>query len=392
MNFLQVLLLLLTLATCAAAGVVGVLFIAFTGRTEVAVPALLVFLAAVPFLLFSRFKKQAGAVMLLAALTGGGHFGYHAWKMAQARQVPQMVAGHFDLAPYQPFAEHNLLARLDAPASLHIPAAERPRLDGAIALYPLYAAFAQAVYPPPAANRPFDYVWHLSDTVAMNNTPAAYERLIAGKADVIFVAAPSDAQVKAAAAAGKTFNLTPIGKEAFVFFVNRQNPVDGLTTDQVVQIYSGRLTNWREAGGKNEPIRAFQRNENSGSQTTLQKIMGGTPLMDPLREDRLGDMGGIVNEVADYRNYDNALGFSFRYYTQTMLNNNQIKLLHINGIAPVRENIADGSYPYTREFYAVTTGSESPAVQQLIAWIRSPQGRELINKTGYVAIEPPQVP
>lgn len=51
----------------------------------------------------------------------------------------------------------------------------------------------------------------------MNNTPEAYQRLINGETDIIFVAAPSDAQVQAAAAAGKTFKLTPIGKEAFVF-------------------------------------------------------------------------------------------------------------------------------------------------------------------------------
>lgn len=385
---IKILLILVTLAACAFVGFWLMLFIVFSGRAEVALPALAVFLIAVPFLLFSRFKKQSAVVMLLAAVIGAGHFGYHAWKMARAAEVPQMRAGDLDLSLYQPFEEHNLLAKLEAPATLHIPAAERPRLDGAVALYPLYAAFAQAVYPPPASDKAHEYIWHLSEVVQMNNTPDAYQRLIEGKTDIIFVAAPSEAQVQAAKAAGKTFKLTPIGKEAFVFFVNRQNPVNQLTTEQVVQIYSGRLKNWQDVGGKNEKIRAFQRNENSGSQTTMQKIMGDTPLMNPPHEDRNVSMGGIVSVVADYRNYPNALGFSFRYYTQTMLQNKQIKLLDINGIAPTRENIANNRYPYTREFYAVTVGNESPATQQLIEWIQSPQGRELIDKTGYVALQP----
>lgn len=381
----KIILFVLSAAALAFVGFWGMLFIVFSGRPEVAVPCLIVFLIALQLCLFTRFKKQAGIVMVLAVLLGGGHYGYHVWKMEQAQKVPQMAAD-VDLDVYEPFSENNLLAKLDAPATLQIPAGERPRLDGAVALYPLYAAFVQAVYPPPAPENSREYVWHNEGMVAMTNTPDAYERLIKGETDMIFVAEPSDAQVRAAAAAGKTFKLTPIGREAFVFFVNKQNPVGNLSTEQVVGIYSGRLKNWREVGGPDQSIRAFQRNENSGSQTALQKIMGGTPLMEPPREDRIQGMGGIVNGVADYRNYDNALGFSFRYYTQTMLQNNQIKLLNINGIAPTRENIADNTYPYAKEFYAVTTGNETPAMRQFIEWIKSPQGRELINKTGYVAI------
>ena len=379
------LLVCLTLATCTFAGFWGMLFIVFTGRAEIAVPALLIFLLAVPFLLFSRFKKTSAWIMVAALLTGGGHYGFYAVKMYRVHSVPQM-SGNIDLNDYKPFSDHNLLATLDQPATLQIPLGQRPRLDGAIALYPLYAAFVQAAYPPPEDEYKMEYSPHSSDVVAMNNTPEAYRRLIEGKTDIIFVTNPSDEQVKAAAAVGKTFTLTPIGKEAFVFFVHRNNPVNNLTTEQVVKIYSGSLKNWRDVGGKDEPIRAFQRNENSGSQSTLQKIMGNTPLMSPPREDRLASMGGIVNVVADYRNYENALGFSFRYYTQTMLKNNQIKLLDINGIAPTRENIANDSYPYTRRFYAVTTGSESPAAKQFIEWIQSPQGQELVEKTGYVGL------
>ncbi|WP_373740526.1 PstS family phosphate ABC transporter substrate-binding protein [Neisseria sp.] len=382
----KILLFVLSAAALAFVGFWGMLFIVLSGRPEVALPCLIVFLIALQLCLFTRFKKQTGIVMALAVLLGGGHFGYHAWQMEQAHKVPQMTAD-VDLDEYEPFAENNRLAKLDAPAALQIPADRRPRLDGAVALYPLYAAFVQAVYPPPAPENSWEYGWRNEGMVAMTNTPDAYERLIKGETDIIFVAEPSDAQVKAAAAAGKTFKLTPIGKEAFVFFVNKQNPVGNLSTEQVVGIYSGRLKNWREVGGPDQAIRAFQRNENSGSQTALQKIMGGTPLMEPPYEDRMQNMGGIVKGVADYRNYENALGFSFRYYTQTMLNNNQIKLLNINGIAPTRENIANNSYPYAKEFYAVTAGNETPAVKQFIEWIKSPQGRELINKTGYVAID-----
>lgn len=389
---LKILLILLTLAACGFVWLWGSIIIALTTRTEVAIPALTVFVIALPVLLFSRFKKPAALVMAAAFCIGVGYNGYHEWKMEQARKVPQMSAGDLDLDVYQPFAESNRLATPGQPATIALPAEGLPRLDGALALYPLYAAFVQAAYPPPAnpASRPWESKYDRRDSsglVAMNNTPEAYQRLIDGQTDIIFVAAPSDAQVQAAAAAGKEFKLTPIGKEAFVFFVHKDNPVDNLTVEQVKQIYSGSLKNWREVGGPDQKIRAFQRNENSGSQSTMQSIMGDTPLMKPPLEDRNQSMGGIVSVVADYRNYENALGFSFRYYTQTMLAEDQIKLLKINGIAPTRENIANNSYPFAREFYAVTTGNESPAARQFINWIRSPQGQELVDKTGYVPLD-----
>lgn len=218
----------------------------------------------------------------------------------------------------------------------------------------------------------------------MTNTPHAYERLIADETDIVFVAGPSDAQGKTAATAGKTFKLTPIGKEAFVFFVNRQNSVNKLTTEQAVQIYSGRLKNWRETSGEDKPIRAFQRNENSGSQTAMQKIMGNPPLMTPPYEDRIQDMGGIVNGII-------TIITIMRWFFPSIITPRPCcKTIRLDcctstGLPPHAENIANGSYPYTREFYPVTTGNESPAVRRFIEWIQSAQGKELLNKTGYVA-------
>lgn len=144
-----------------------------------------------------------------------------------------------------------------------------PRLDGATALYPLYSAFVQAVYPQDTYNSSIELTGN--DLVLCTSTSEAYKRLIAGNADIIFAAAPSLAQTKQAKLAGRELKLTPIGREAFVFFVNKRNPVDSLTIEQIKDIYSGTVTNWSEVGGKKASIRAFQRAENSGSQTKLQK-------------------------------------------------------------------------------------------------------------------------
>ena len=64
------------------------------------------------------------------------------------------------------------------------------------------------------------------------------------------MAAPSDKQRELFEKEGKELIMVPLGMEAFVFFVNSENPVESLTTQQIQDIYSGNITNWKDVGGK----------------------------------------------------------------------------------------------------------------------------------------------
>ena len=292
------------------------------------------------------------------------------------------------LLDYQPFIRDNQLVTLDEPADFHLETPWALRLDGATALYPVYAAFAQAVFPESDDYVPFH------STVECNGTIDAYQRLINGEVDMIFAAAPSQAQLEAAEHAGMELHMTPIGSEAFVFFVNSKNPVTGLTVEQVRGIYTGAITNWSQVGGRRQSIRPFQRAENSGSQSALQRLMGDLPLIEPEEEDRVAGMGGIIREVASYRNYRNAIGFSFRYYATEMVRNGDIRLLALDGVEPTKETIRDGTYPISSYFYAVTAapiGKPAPeerneTMAAFLNWILSPQGQTLVEETGYVGL------
>ncbi len=189
--------------------------------------------------------------------------------------------------------------------------------------------------------------------------------------------------------------MTPIGREAFVFFVNVNNPVTGLTVEQIQRIYTGEVTNWQDVGGRNQKIRAYQRDEGSGSQTALQQVMAGLPLMPPDREELVDGMGGIISRVAAYRNYDGALGFTFRFYSNEMVGNDQIRLLALNGVAPTKETIRDGSYPISSYFYAITAApigqpapeETNPTLKAFLDFCRSEQGQWIVEEAGYVALD-----
>jgi phosphate transport system substrate-binding protein len=166
-------------------------------------------------------------------------------------------------------------------------------------------------------------------------------------------------------------------------------------------IYSGAITDWQQLGdgSVSGKIDAYQRPEGSGSQSALLNFMGGVPLMPPKMEQINDMMAGTYERISDYTNYKNALGYSFRFYIQSMLNNNQLKqvrLLSIDGVEPTEENITNGTYPFGGAFYAVTVDNREHAdeasrermanAEAFIEWMQSEQGQELVEKTGYVKI------
>lgn len=320
-----------------------------------------------------KHKKIYWAIALFAIMLAAIQPIYEWWD----NQIPTVNA-EVDIYQYEPFVEGNHVEKLSQPASLKLQE-PLPIIDGATALYPLYAAIAQAVYPEKMYN-PY------SSEVMVNQTHEAYNNLLDGSVDMIFAAGPSDQQLKRAEAKGIEFKLTPIGKEAFVFFVNTKNNIDNVTLQQIKGIYSGDITNWSEIGGENEPIRAFQRPQDSGSQTALQRLMANTPIMKAPSEDIATGMGGIINEVSQYKNYKNAIGYTFRYYSNEMVRNKEIKLLEIDGVAPTKEAIRANTYPITSEFYIVTAGEVEENVQALINWVVSKEGQALVEQAGYVPV------
>ena len=292
--------------------------------------------------------------------------------------IPVVSDREVDLSVYQPFAEGTKAVLLDDSSTFKIHG-DLPRIDGATALYPLYSAFVQATYPKK------DYSLYSSE-VRGGTTPAAYNRLLDGEVDMILCAGPSEEQVEMAARRGKVFNMIPIGKEAFVFFVSKENPVKGLSYAQIQDIYSGAITNWKELGGKDQEIKAFQRPANSGSQTMLEKIMNGKQLMRPPLNDVVGGMGAIIDRTAEYKNFDNAIGYTFLFFAVGMKKNDDIRLLSIDGVYPNRSTIESGEYPFTGDFYAITTDTKNENVPAFIEWILSPQGQSLVEKTGYTPL------
>ncbi len=270
---------------------------------------------------------------------------------------------------------------------IHFDYSEYPKVDASLATQPLATAFLKEFTgKEDVSEEELDYT----------NTHPGYVRLINDEVDLLLVTEPSEEELALAKEKGVELEVIPVVKEGFVFYVNSQNPVKSLTLEQVQKIYTGEITNWKEVGGEDASIRAFQRPVNSGSQTgMLSLVMKGLKMKEPIKEDIADLMSEIINLVSDYDNGIHSIGYSYYYYATTMFQNidadvaNGIHLLAINGVEPTNETIQNGSYPIQTAYYIVIRKDEpkDSKTRKLVDAMLSDRGQETAKGAGYVPVK-----
>ncbi|MDR1735921.1 MAG: substrate-binding domain-containing protein [Oscillospiraceae bacterium] len=258
-----------------------------------------------------------------------------------------------------------------------------PRIDGSTATIPL----AQTVY-----SSFLGKTWEQAgEMVDFNGTSQAWSWLYNKHTDLILAYEPPEQAFKNYTSGEGALEYAPIGRDALVFLVNAQNRADNLTAGQIRDIYTDKTTNWGDVGGDNADIVAYQRNESSGSQALMEKVvMGSVELADAPQALYIEQMGDLVDAVASYQNTQSAIGYNVYYYVSQMDVNANIKLLSVDGVKPTNESIQSGEYPFVNDFYAAIHSSEpenSPA-RMLYNWLQGAEGQRLVESAGYVPVSP----
>jgi len=266
--------------------------------------------------------------------------------------------------------------------TINITKSDFERIDGSTATIPLSEAIAVqllGVKPEEAVNVVKHYTTH-----------NAYERLMNKDVDIIFVTEPSKDELELAKTKNLEIEVVPVVKDAFVFLVNKKNSIESLTVKQIQDIYTGKITNWNQVGGRDGKILPYQRPVNSGSQTLmLSKVMKGIPMVTPEKHMEPAGMGDLIEVIAGYDNSEYALGYSVYYYANTMYIRDSVKLIGIEGIKPEPNNIRAGKYPLESAYYAVLRKNEpdNSMAKKLLNWVLSEEGQKVAEKAGYISLK-----
>ena len=175
------------------------------------------------------------------------------------------------------------------------------------------------------------------------------------------------------------FEYVTASWDALVFIVHKSNPVDSITPRQVRDIYEGRINNWKQLGGPDLPLisvitttRGF-----GGVGEALEKyiLRGKRPL--PQKNSTMQASSTTIWEqlVEEMRE-----GFASDGFGSARKRN--VKMLKVNGVAPTRENIISGKYPYRRPLYLVIKKNAKPEVRRFVDFVLSPKGQKLISSYG----------
>lgn len=176
---------------------------------------------------------------------------------------------------------------------------------------------------------------------------------------------------------GVVENIVAIDGIAIV--VDSANTVENLTKDQLTDIYNGSITNWKDAGGSDQPIVVVGRESGSGTRSAFEEIL---ELEDVCKySNELDSTGAVMAKVAST---PGAIG-----YVSLDVLDDTVKTVKLEGTEATPENIKAGSYFLSRPFVMATKGAiseQNDLVKALFDYINSEEGTELVQSVGLIPV------
>jgi len=178
-----------------------------------------------------------------------------------------------------------------------------------------------------------------------------------------------------------TYGLVPhkMAIDGIAVIVNPKSKINQLTSEQIKDIFTGKIKNWKELGGANKTINVYTRDEKSGTRTTFESLLlgKGTKIVKSANYVKSnGEMKTSVSNDAD------AIG-----YTAVGYLDETVKALPVDGIEPSLENVKERKYKVQRYLYMVTKGEPRGLTKHFIDTVLSPYGQEVVKKNHYIPVK-----
>ena len=168
-----------------------------------------------------------------------------------------------------------------------------------------------------------------------------------------------------------------VAYDALIPVVHPNNKVKDLSIDQLSQIYQGKIINWKEVGGDDLKIVVVSRDSSSGTFESWDHFIMKKAKVSP-RAQMMASNGAVVTAIAKNRYAIGYLGIGYI--------NKSVKPLQIDGVAGSAQTVLSQKYPLARELYMYTNGEPTGEVAKFIAFMKSPQGQNIVKKVGFVPL------
>jgi len=239
-------------------------------------------------------------------------------------------------------------------------------IDGSTTVGPISKSFAAL----------FMKKYKVPVTVSESGSGNGAKSLINGSCDIADMSRSMKPQELAAA---KAKGINPVAHVAaldgIAMVVHPSNPVRSLTKTQIADIYTGRVTNWRQVGGPNFPVVVIQRESNSGTQETFRELVLDKRKVVRSAETQASN-GAVKNRVSQTRG---AIGFLGLGYVDS-----SVKPIAVNKVMPSVATVKNNTYPLSRPLFMYTNGTPKGMVAKFIDLPKTPDGKRIIRELGFV--------
>lgn len=174
-------------------------------------------------------------------------------------------------------------------------------------------------------------------------------------------------------------NQYKIALDGVAIIVNKEVGIDNLTIDQIKDIYTGKVTNWKDVGGQDAEIKVVSREEGSGTRGAFVEITG----VDDGEKDNTTASAIVQPSTGAAKTTVKSTPNSIAYVSLEAVDDT-VKEVKVEGVKPSTDSIKDGSYKISRPFMYVVGDDVSAETQSYIDYIMSDKGQEAIEKAGFI--------
>ena len=264
------------------------------------------------------------------------------------------------------------LALIVLALTVNVKAAEKTmQIEGSTTVGPIADAFTEAfgkTYP------------DIKITVTKNGSGNGAAALIDKRCDIAMMSRFMKLEEFAAAVDKGIMPVAhTIAMDGVCLIVHPSNPITELSIQQIHDIYTGKIKNWKELGGTDMPIVVVSRDTSSGTYETFEHFV--------MKKDKMGESIEYVSSNpqvhARVKTTQGAIG-----YVGIGFLDNQIKGLKVNGVMPSKETVSNGTYPLSRPLFLFTNGYPELGSPSFLfcTFFLSEKGQEIIEAKGFVPL------
>lgn len=184
----------------------------------------------------------------------------------------------------------------------------------------------------------------------------------------------------------KSWNRRPneikVALDGIAIYVNEANPINEISLSQLKDIYTGKITNWKELGWEDHPIIAYTRENNSGTYVFFKEhVLQNQDYTNKAQS--MPGTGSVVNAISKEKYSIGYGGIAYAKGVKILLVKKDNKS---KSYLPTEENIKKNIYPISRFLYMYTCKYEDPEIKSFINWVLFPTGQKIVKEVGYFPV------